>query len=77
MSIYLRPYDPKYDYLYIFEIICFDEDGKEIHTYGIEADTEWDAIDAVKEFCNDDYPFKRIGEITITSKEKIKYVQSR
>ena len=72
-----KTYDPTYDYLYVLEIVCFDEDGKEIHTYDIEADTEWEAIDAAKEFCNDDYPFKRIGEITITSKEKIKYVQNR
>lgn len=72
-----KTYDPAYDYLYEFEVICFDEDGKEIYTYGIQADCEEDAIDCANEFCHDDFPFKRIGEIVITNIEEIEYVQNR
>lgn len=76
MSIYLRPYNPADDYKFEYDISCFDEDGFEIHNYYIEADCDEDAINCAREFCHDDYPFKRIGEVIINEMEEIEYVQN-
>lgn len=48
-----------------YEVICFNEENKIIHTYSIEADNTYGAAISAEEFCKDDYPDETLKVIRV------------
>ena len=59
------------DFKYEYSILIVGKSGKS-YNYGIEADTDLNAIDVAKEFFPDDYPEDEIRFMKILEKAEIK-----
>ena len=48
-----------------YEVICFNDEGKAIHEYSIEADTIVGAVTAAEEFCKHDCPKETLRTVRV------------